>query len=360
MSNPQTYYTVGVLDLSSIFQPLSLGTQYSTATGFKVGSQDFNEIFAKYPGSGAPQAAATGFKIGSQDLNLIFAKYNPVSVPGAPTGLNLTSGNAQIVTTWIAPSSDGGSAITSYRVNWSGGNFVDTGNTSTSYTITGLNYGTNYTVNVQAVNSLGRGQASSIVTTTTLTTVPSVPLNFSLTSGNAQIVARWSDPATTGGLPITFQIYYAPPDTVISNILSTDYIITNLSNGTSYNVYVLAYNTNGPGEGTSPPLSATPATVPSAPPRPGGRPDVGVMNLTWQAPYGPPYPSDGGSPIISYRLIAQGNGREQTHDTNNNTQFSYTWYLERGSYNFYVEAINSVPENNGVGARSPLSSAFVS
>ena len=53
MSNPQTYYitmnqsTGQFQDLSGIFQPLSLGTQYPTATGFQLSTgQDLNQIFA--------------------------------------------------------------------------------------------------------------------------------------------------------------------------------------------------------------------------------------------------------------------------------------------------------------------------
>ena len=42
---------MGETDLSSIFQPLSLGTAYPTATGYKIpGGNDFNQIFAAYPG----------------------------------------------------------------------------------------------------------------------------------------------------------------------------------------------------------------------------------------------------------------------------------------------------------------------
>ena len=76
MSNPQTFYTVGGLDLSNIFQPLSLGSS-TLVTGYKFGNShaDLNTIFAAYPGSG-PQASATGYKVGVNDLNTIFAKYN--------------------------------------------------------------------------------------------------------------------------------------------------------------------------------------------------------------------------------------------------------------------------------------------
>ena len=62
MSNPQTFYTVGGVDLSNIFQPYTSGTQAS-ATGYKIsGGADFNTIFAPYT-SGTP-ASATGYKVG--------------------------------------------------------------------------------------------------------------------------------------------------------------------------------------------------------------------------------------------------------------------------------------------------------
>jgi hypothetical protein len=75
MSNPQTFYTVVGLDLSNIFQPLSLGSSAS-ATGYNVnGYGDLNTIFAAYLGSGT-QASATGYKVGVNDLNTIFAPFN--------------------------------------------------------------------------------------------------------------------------------------------------------------------------------------------------------------------------------------------------------------------------------------------
>ena len=85
MSNPTTKFLVGGLDLSSIFQPLSLGTPYGTATGYKIpNGEDLNQIFAVYPGSGT-KANTTGYQIGANDLCNIFAKYNP-SPPFTTTG----------------------------------------------------------------------------------------------------------------------------------------------------------------------------------------------------------------------------------------------------------------------------------
>ena len=58
MSNPQTFYTVGGVDLSNIFLPYTSGTQASS-TGYTVtGYGDLNNIFSPYT-AGGPQALQT-------------------------------------------------------------------------------------------------------------------------------------------------------------------------------------------------------------------------------------------------------------------------------------------------------------
>jgi hypothetical protein len=99
------------------------------------------------------------------------AAFPTLGPPPAPTSLTASRGNTQISLAWTAPSSNGGSAITGYTVEYtpSGGSAqtVSTGSTSTSYTLTGLTNGTAYTVRVAAANVAGTGDftaASSSVT----------------------------------------------------------------------------------------------------------------------------------------------------------------------------------------------------
>ena len=67
------------------------------------------------------------------------------SVPGAPTNLSANGGDQQAVVTWSAPTSDGGSAITSYTATAApGGQTCATSAPTTSCTITGLTNGTTY------------------------------------------------------------------------------------------------------------------------------------------------------------------------------------------------------------------------
>ena len=86
----------------------------------------------------------------------------PVSiykVPGAPTGVTATAGNAQAKVSFTAPS-NGGSPITFYTVTSSPGGITKSG-ISSPITVTGLTNGTAYTFTVKATNGVGTGPASS-------------------------------------------------------------------------------------------------------------------------------------------------------------------------------------------------------
>ena len=95
---------------------------------------------------------------------------NASGVPGAasaPTSVVATSGRSGMSVSWTAPSSNGGSAITDYFVQYattSGGaytTFSDGTSTTTSATITGLTAGSTYYVRVAAVNALTTGTYSA-------------------------------------------------------------------------------------------------------------------------------------------------------------------------------------------------------
>ena len=96
------------------------------------------------------------------------------SVPNSPTSLTATAdGQTEIDLSWTAPSDDGGSAITGYRIdvsedgsNWSDLN-ADTGSTDTSYSHTGLDAGSTRHYRVSAINSAGTGPASNSANATT-------------------------------------------------------------------------------------------------------------------------------------------------------------------------------------------------
>lgn len=90
----------------------------------------------------------------------------PLGAPGAPTIGTATAGDAQASITFAAPASNGGTAITQYKVTSNPGGFFGTGSAS-PVLITGLVNGTAYTFTVVATNSVGSSSASGASTAVT-------------------------------------------------------------------------------------------------------------------------------------------------------------------------------------------------
>jgi len=93
------------------------------------------------------------------------------AAPGAPTITSVKAGNQQVVVSWQAPSSEGGSAITGYVVTPIRGSTkqpairLDSPDTKT--TVKGLANNAPYKFTVAAVNGQGTGKASAESTTVT-------------------------------------------------------------------------------------------------------------------------------------------------------------------------------------------------
>ena len=86
------------------------------------------------------------------------------TIPGPPTGIAVSGATTtSLNVSWAAPMSDGGSAITDYKVEfrkfnestWS--QFTHGVSTATSITVTGLSVDTQYEFRVSAVNTIGTG-----------------------------------------------------------------------------------------------------------------------------------------------------------------------------------------------------------
>ena len=89
---------------------------------------------------------------------------SPGTTPGAVTAFSVVTGveTGTLDLTWKAPTDDGGTPITGYKIQWATGREaaetedIDDG-TAISHTITGLKIGVQYRVHIQAMNGAGLG-----------------------------------------------------------------------------------------------------------------------------------------------------------------------------------------------------------
>jgi Putative Ig domain/Calx-beta domain len=110
----------------------------------------------------ASQAGDANYQSASANANVVIN----VAVPGAPTGLSATTGNAQATIGFIAPVFVGGAPITSYSVNCTPGSIPPFTGVNSPIAVTGLTNGVTYNCTVTASNSAGSGAASSPVQVT--------------------------------------------------------------------------------------------------------------------------------------------------------------------------------------------------
>jgi len=252
------------------------------------------------------------------------------TVPGAPTNVSGVSGDSKVTVSWTAPSSNGGAAITGYRVtSFPGGKTCSTSG-ATSCTVQNLTNGTSYTFTVVAINVMGSSSGGS--TTATPLSVPGPPQDVTFVVGNAQVAVSWSIPAYDGGSAITgYTVTAFPGGQSCSTTTATTCTVTGLTNGTLYSLLVLADNSVGSSDATE--VQATPFTSPDAPSGVTGVAGNGEVKVSWLAPS-----FDGGSPITAYTVTASPGGATCT--TNGDTSCTITGLTNGTSYTFTVTGTN--------------------
>ena len=289
------------------------------------------------------------------------------SAPDPPTGLTATAqGEDQIDLSWTAPSNDGGSPITGYRIEMSDDGTTgwtdleaNTGSAATTYSDNTLTAGTTRHYRVSAINALGTGNPSDVAdaTTTTTTSAPDPPTGLTATAqGEDQIDLSWTAPSDDGGSPITgYRIERSDDGTtgswidLVANTGSTGTTHTDsrLRRGTTRYYRVSAINAVGPGD----PSNVDSATTLDVPGSPTGLTATAQgedqIDLSWTAPS-----NDGGSPITGYRIEMSDDGTTGSWtDLEANTGLTATTYsdntLTAGTTRHYrVSAINAMGTGN--------------
>ena len=188
------------------------------------------------------------------------------ALPEVPTGLRATAvGQTQIGLYWIAPASNDGLAVTSYRIEVSsnGVSWTDlvsnTNSDATAYSHTGLSAGDTRTYRVSAINPTGLGNPSG--TAFAITALAQV-MGLMVEPGDMQLVVNWTAVANATGYKVQWKSGVEDYNTgdrqaVIPLGSTTTYTIPNLTNGAEYTVQVIATRT---GANDGPPSDEAPET----------------------------------------------------------------------------------------------------
>ncbi len=212
--------------------------------------------------------------------------------PAAPVNLSATVGNGQVTLSWDDPGND---TITKYQYSTNGGtNFTDiagSNDTTSSYTVTGLTNGTQYTLAVRAVNDGGDGTASTV--TAMPETVPDAPTSLTATGADTSVTLAWTASVSDGGSAITMHQYRQKagtdnygnwtdiPESAHGGNNAIGHTVTGLDRGKTYTFLVRAVNSVGnsiaSGEASAPTAPAAPANLSAAP-------GDGQAALTWDDP----------------------------------------------------------------------------
>jgi fibronectin type 3 domain-containing protein len=279
----------------------------------------------------------------------------PPSPPGPPVNLQATAGDGSVELDWTAPTDNGGSPITNYRIyrGTTSGQLALLAEVPDvrTYLDTGLTNGVKYFYHVTAVNAAGEGPPSAEVSATprSANTPPDPPVQPVAIGGDARVSLSWQTPGSNGGSPITnYKIYRGTSPggeswlaTVGGDVLS--YTDTAVTNGVTFYYYVTAVNIVGEG-GFSNEVSATPmaaASVPDAARNLTAEPMDSGVHLAWLRPT-----DTGGKPITNYKIYRGTSSGDRSTVTTAGNVTSYTDLgLQNGQQYYYVvTAVNEIGE----------------
>lgn len=225
----------------------------------------------------------------------------PSTVPGTPASVSVeaiyTSGPAARVS-WSAPVSDGGAAISGYKVRLAGSStvYANLAADVSSTVIEGLTATQTYRFVVFAVNKNGESAtAADPGSDITAFGLPGAPTGLTLTPGNGTMAISWTAAAANGESVDQYKVAYGVSSEIVASGTSTT--ISGLTNGTTYTFTVTAFNAAGEGPGVS--GQEYPSTVPGAPQSLVATHGDGRVDLSWNAPA-----SNGGAVIQSYTVTA--------------------------------------------------------
>ncbi len=252
-------------------------TRRYTVTGLeKDESYDFRIRAVNNTGNGPQSSEKTGETYGFS--------------PNKPTGLQTLPGNGKVTLTWNEPdyiSIQGWEYELDKSETWL--RMIPSDSSTTTYTIDGLENGTEYTFRIRSYNSFGDSPKSGEASAVPMPAAPGKPAGFQVTPGNRKATLTWSDPdddtiskwqysyKTTEGYGSWIDMPGSGADTV-------RHVVSMLANDTLHTFRIRAVNNVGDGV-ESDEVSATPvASVPGKPTGLAALTGDGQITLQWVDP----------------------------------------------------------------------------
>ncbi|MBC7962895.1 MAG: fibronectin type III domain-containing protein, partial [Steroidobacteraceae bacterium] len=335
------YYatTSGVTSTSGT--KISSVTSPHNQTGLTAGTTYFYVITA---------VNGTGESAASAQVSAGTASTPPVpTAPAAPTSVIATGGTNQVTLSWAAAST-----ATSYNVYYattSGvtkANGTKITNATSPSVLASLTAGTTYYYIVTAVNSAGEGAASVQVAATTLAVVPTptapvAPTAVTAVGGANQATITW--PAVSGAA--SYNVYWSTSTGVTKTSgtkvagVTSPYVKTALSAGTTYYFIVTAANSVGESAASTQITATTSPAPPAVPARPAGVTATGGANqvsLSWPA-------VSGATSYNIYWATTSGVTTAGTRITTTTNSYIQTGLAASTTYYYIVTAVNAAGQS---------------
>lgn len=347
-------------DYAGLWGGLAVSAGVITITGTFRGPIDFDP--------GAAAAVYTPIMADQGYAAILTLGQPPATAPSAASGLIATAGNGRATLSWTAPTSDGGAAISDYRIEFSANGgaswmvWPHAASAGTSTVVTGLTNGIVYRFRVAAVNSVGRGSYSPVGIATPRPQLPASPSITLAVAGPGRATIAWSVPAANGAAIVGYRLQRSSDNGVtwtaatVAPVVGVRAAVLGLINGTRYVFRVAAVNAvgRGPFSENATSFTVTPVGLPGAPRIMSVLPMNGQVNLWWQAPA-----ASGGGIINDYILQrSTDNGKTWVTVTDPVAPAlaaTVSGLVNGRAYRFRVAAVNAA----GRGAFSVMSSRVI-
>ncbi|QIM22414.1 fibronectin type III domain-containing protein [Phycicoccus sp. HDW14] len=224
--------------------------------------------------------------------------------PGQPRQVQAVAdrdAGGQARVSWLAPTYDGGSVVTSYVVRYTGGSSGQVTCSASPCTVTGLTNGQDYRFTVAAVNGIGEGDPSAASAAVRPDRLPEAVIGVRMVArGDGSLTIGWDEPVNEGSAlrKYVVRLISSAGATKTQDVPATSRqaVVTGLDNMAEQSVQVQAWNELGAGQ-FGPAVTMQSAGRPGALPAPaiaasgpGPAADSATLTVSWEqgSPNGPP------------------------------------------------------------------------